>query len=67
MSNWIKSFFAVDNSVNEQSVIGVFWAAVSVVLLVFKLINKETLDTELIYMTLSSSLLAFGIGGFKKV
>ena len=67
MSNWLKSFFAVDNSVNEQSVIGALWTSVSLVLIVLKLVNKELLETELIYMTLSSALLAFGIGGFKRV
>lgn len=67
MKEFFKAFFAVDNTVNEQAVVGFFWTMVSLGLLILKLIFKEIVETELIYMSLSSSLLAFGIGGFKKV
>ncbi len=66
MKNWIKSFFAVDNTVNEQSVIGVFWGFVSFVLVILHVAGVEKAGIDLLIMSSSSMLLCFGIAGAKK-
>ena len=65
MKDWIKRFFAVDNSVNEQAVIGALWCAVTLALIICRLVTLPV-DMDLIWTTMSGSLLAFGVGGFKK-
>ena len=64
---FLKSFFAVDNSVNEQTVNGAFWGAVAVVGWVVKAFGVESISNEMLYMALSASLSSFMISGFKKV
>lgn len=65
MKDWIKRFIAVDNSVNEQTVIGVFWTVCTFFLLIAYL-TPLPVDIDVIWTTMSASLLAFGIGGFKR-
>ena len=67
MKDWFKRFFAVDNSINEQSVVGVFWMAVSLALLILKVVGVPTVGLDVIGVTVSASLLSFGIAGFKRV
>ena len=62
----IRAFFAVDNSVNEHTVMGAFWTLVSVGVIVAKACGVESLDSNVLYITLGASLGCFGIGGFKK-
>lgn len=66
MKDWFKRFFAMDNSINEQSVMGVFWAAVAFLLIIVTVIFKEAVGIELVGTTLAASLLCFGISGFKR-
>ena len=64
--NWIKSFFAVDNAVNEDTVAGVFWGLVAFVAFTVRAFGVQTITDEMLYMTLGASLAALGIGGFKR-
>lgn len=64
--SWIKSFFAVDNQVNEDTVAGVFWGVVAFAAFVLRAVGIETITDEMLYMSLGASLAALGIGGFKR-
>jgi hypothetical protein len=66
MRDWWRRFFSVDNTVNEQSVIGVFWTVVSLLLLIAKMIFKDVVGMDSIIAAMSASLLCFGISGFKR-
>lgn len=64
MSNWIKSFFAVDNSVNENTVMG-FVAFVSALALAIAAIWLPV-SIDIVYFLLGYSAASFGFGAFKK-
>lgn len=64
--NWIRSFFAVDNQVNEDTVAGVFWGIVAAIAYGARVFGVETITDEMLYMALGASLAALGIGGFKR-
>ena len=64
--NWIKSFFAVDNAVNEDTVAGVFWGLVAFAFFLLRVFGVTSVTDEMLYMTLGASLAALGIGGFKR-
>ena len=66
IGEFIAAFFAVDNTVNEQSVVGVFWGTIALVLVVLSVIGLGEVTLDLILTTLGASLLAFGIAGFKR-
>jgi hypothetical protein len=63
---WLRSFFAVDNEVNEDTVAGVFWGIVAFVFFVLRAFNVASITDEMLYMTLGASLASLGIGGFKR-
>ncbi len=67
MKKWIKSFFAVDNNVNEQTVMGVFWTIVATTVIVLHVAGVERTELELILTMQGASLLCFGISGFKRI
>ncbi len=67
MKRWIKSFFAVDNNVNEQTVVGVFWTIFSTVAIVLHIVGVRNTELELILTMQGASLLCFGISGFKRM
>ncbi len=67
MKKWIKSFFAVDNNVNEQTVMGVFWTIVATAVIVLHVAGVERTELELILTMQGASLLCFGISGFKRI
>ncbi len=67
MKKWIKSFFAVDNKVNEQTVVGVFWGGVASILVVLYVMDVGKADLELVLTVLGAQLLCFGISGFKRI
>ncbi len=66
MKKFIKAFFAVDNQVNEQSVVGAFWAFVTFVLVILHVAKVGRVELELLIFSGSSMLLCFGIAGAKK-
>ena len=63
---WFTQFLAVDNSVNEHTVNGVYWAAVSTILIGCKVFGIDAVTTEMLYITVGASLASFGIAGFKR-
>ncbi len=67
MKKWIKSFFAVDNNVNEQTVMGVFWTIVATTVIILHVAGVERTELELILTMQGASLLCFGISGFKRI
>ncbi len=67
MKKWVKSFFAVDNKVNEQAVVGVFWGFIAVILIVMHVADIGKADLDLVLTVLGAQLLCFGIAGFKRI
>ncbi len=67
MKKWIKSFFAVDNNVNEQTVMGVFWTILATTGIVLHIVGVKNTELELILTMQGASLLCFGISGFKRI
>lgn len=67
MKDWFKRFLAVDNSINEQSVMGLYWSVNATLLMLTKVIMPTRVDIELVATALLASLLCFGISGFKRV
>ncbi len=67
MKKWIKSFFAVDNNVNEQTVVGVFWTILATTGIVPHVVGVKNTELELILTMQGASLLCFGISGFKRM
>ena len=64
--SWIRSFFAVDNEVNEQTVAGVFWGIVALAAFVVRMFGVEAVTSEMLYIATGASLACFGISGLKK-
>lgn len=64
--NWIVAFFAVDNTVNEDTVFAVILFGVFIWLLVQATAGNPFVTNEIVFGTLAASLAALGIGGFKK-
>jgi hypothetical protein len=60
MFQWLKKFFAVDNEVNEDTVMGVLSFAATIVA-VFVRTGMET-----VYILGGMTLAFFGLGGLKK-
>ncbi len=67
MKKWIKSFFAVDNNVNEQTVVGVYLLILSTVVVIAHITGSEKAGIDVIISLLSAMLLCFGISGFKRI
>lgn len=63
--NWLKSFFAVDNEVNEDTVVGTLLLFVAIGGWVAKALGVDAITQEMLYIVFGASLAAFGIGGFK--
>ena len=63
---WISAFFANDNRINEQSVVGVYWGAVATVLLVLHVAQVGQVGIDVLVLAASAMLLSFGIAGLKK-
>ena len=58
---WLKSFFAVDNSVNENTVMGVIFSACLIVSTFSSAVGDEKY-----YILAGLVAMFFGIGAFKK-
>jgi len=56
MKEWFKKFFAVDNSINENTVMGVIWALPT---LVGYFLPMVTLDVKILMTT--ATLCYFGL------
>ncbi len=63
MFKWLKSFFAVDNKVNENTVIGVIFGAALLVAVFFKGLGVAQ---EAIYTLAGMTMACFGLSLGKK-
>ena len=61
MKNWIKSFFSVDNAVNENTVMGVIFSACLIVSTF-----SSSVGDEKYYILAGLIAVFFGIGAFKR-
>jgi len=64
--SWLRSFFAVDNEVNEQTVAGVYFGLLALAVFIVRMAGVETVTAEMLYIPTAASLACFGISGFKK-
>ena len=60
MGKWLKSFFAVDNQVNEHTVMGVLFTIV----LIIGIFTKAT--NEIVWTLASIVVSFFGLGALKR-
>jgi hypothetical protein len=58
MRDWFRRFIAVDNSINEQTVMGIFWAIVA---LGTGIASIWLESFQVFVASLSASLLCFGL------
>ena len=65
MKLWFRKFFAVDNEINENTVMGLVSFLIAVGLAVVS-IWVDAVHDNIIYFFLGYSAAAFGIGAFKK-
>ncbi len=63
---FLKCFIAVDNDVNEHTVMGVFFAIVTLVIVVLRATGIGEIEIEVFNSFLIATCSCFGIGGFKR-
>jgi hypothetical protein len=63
---WINAFYANDNRINEQSVVGTYWAFITTLLLFFHVAKIGQVGIDVLVLAASAMLLSFGIAGLKK-